>query len=136
MPAQSIGRSDFKRACLALLDEVAVEHPAGHQGVYAARYVLRTADGRPIALMFEKSERTPAHFWVAMRHLAFQLPEGVTVREYPAATLYRSADDGEKTYGRHAGLKAMRELANVDLVRVTVETVRQLQTVVQGLKAV
>lgn len=136
MATGSTSRSDFKRACLALLDAVAVEHPAGHQGVYAARYILQTADGQPIALMFEKGERTPAHIWVATRHLAFQLSEGVTVREYPADALYQPADDGEKTYGRHAGLKAMRELANVDLVRVTVETVGQLQTVVQGLKAV
>lgn len=136
MTSAPMDRAEFKRACLNLLDEVAIEHPAGHQGAYAARYILRSEAGLPIALMFEKGLRTPAHLWVATRHLPFQLPEGVKAREYPAAALYRPADDGEKAYGRHAGLKAMRELANIDLVRLTVETVGQLTALVQGLKAV
>ncbi len=71
MTAAPGSRTDLKRACLTLLDEVAVEPPAGHQGIYAARYILLTDLGQPIALMFEKGERTPAHLWVAKRHLSF-----------------------------------------------------------------
>jgi hypothetical protein len=53
-------RNTLKAACLSLLDTAAAEHPAGHQGKLAARYVLRSRSDERIGLMFEKSEKTKA----------------------------------------------------------------------------
>ncbi len=64
MTVKAFNRDDLKRACLAALDAVALEHPAGHQGKLAARYVLHTRRSEAIELMFEKGPKTPAHLWM------------------------------------------------------------------------
>jgi hypothetical protein len=47
-------RLKLKHDCLARLDEVCREHLLGHQGVYAARYMLSRPFGEEVELMFEK----------------------------------------------------------------------------------
>ena len=47
-------RDTLRQACLARLDERAMEHPSGHQGKLAARYVLHTQRADAVELMFEK----------------------------------------------------------------------------------
>src|SRR5690606_25005406 len=54
-------RKELKLACLALLDDAAVEHPSGHQGKSAARYILRSENDDRIELMFEKGENSRAN---------------------------------------------------------------------------
>lgn len=60
-----MNREEFKLACLAILDGVASEHPAGHQGKLAARYLLRTGGGAAIELLFEKGPNTPPNLWLS-----------------------------------------------------------------------
>lgn len=127
-------RAELKAVCLALLDEYAVEHPAGHQGKLAARYVLRSRAGERIGLMFEKHEATPANLWVDRRYASNLLDTGAEVRAYPASALYLPTEPGAKRqYGRHAALKAMRDLAHVDLVRFTIDRPDQLLKVLTHL---
>jgi len=47
-------RDELRQACLERLDERAMEHPSGHQGKLAARYVLHTQRADAVELMFEK----------------------------------------------------------------------------------
>jgi hypothetical protein len=129
-------RRALKGDCLALLDSVAVEHPTGHQSKLAARYVIVSQSGERIGVMFEKHESVPAQLWIAHRY-AKDLSDGATcVREYKAEELYRSSEaDAEPTYRRHAALKSMRDLANVDLLRFTVEYRAELERIVSHLVA-
>lgn len=129
-------RLELKAACLALLDEVAIEHPSGHQGKYAARYVLRNQNGDRIGLMFEKAEKTRPYLWVEHSRVRDLLDVGVEFRTYPATGLYQPVEEGQKaSYGRHAALKSMRELAHADLVRINIRSVEQLKGLVEKLLA-
>ena len=130
----TVTQSELKAACLALLDKAAVKHPAGHQGKLAARYVLRAGSDERIGLMFEKSEKTKAYLWIEKRFADGLVSRDIDHRCYPANELYKAAKDGEKpAYGRHAGLKAMRDLANADLVRFEIVRLEQLETILSSL---
>lgn len=120
--------------CLDLLDRRAIEHPAGHQGKLAARYVLQSHGGERVGLMFEKGERTKPYLWVERRFVRGLMDLDVEFRIYLASSLYQPAEDGGKpSYGRHAALKSMRDLANADLVRFTIATTRQMEVIVEHL---
>ncbi len=129
-------REVFKAECLAILEAQAMEHPAGHQGKLAARYVLlRSSDGERIGLMFEKGEKTQAHLWIETRFVTERMKAGVGYDSYPAAALYQSKGrDGKPVYGRHAALKAMRDLAHADLVRFTPKTPKELQLLLRNVQ--
>lgn len=128
-------REELKRSCLERLEQVAQEHPAGHQGKLATRYVLVTDGGSRIGLMFEKAPNTRAYLWVP-RRFGHVLEEGeIETRVYPAAALHQVVAEGDKRrYGRHSGLKPMRDLANVDLVRFDIVTVGQIENILYKLK--
>lgn len=129
-------RKALKNSCLELLDSVAVEHPAGHQFKLAARYVIISRAGERIGLMFEKHESVPAQIWLARHFGKGLLGCEIPVREYNAEQLYAISDaEIEPAYGRHAALKSMRDLANVDLLRFTVESRAQLERIVSHLAA-
>lgn len=129
-----MNRKDLKALCLVSLDAAAVEHPSGHQRKYAARYVPDAQSGERIGLMFQKDENSAPNLWVAQRFATELMEAGIDTRVYPASALYQAAGDGERrTYGRHAGLKAMRELANADLVRFTIERPGQMQFLLAAL---
>lgn len=128
-------RAALKRACLDRLETVAKEHPAGHQGKLAARYILQTTGGERISLMFEKHDTTPAYLWMEHSFAQPLLDQGIPWREYPATELYPAGDPGSKPrYGRHAALKAMRDLANAHLVRFEIATVGEMDQLLQGLR--
>lgn len=112
-----------------------IEHPAGLQSMLVARHVLFSRDGERIGLMFEKAPSVPANLWMRAEH-ALKLGDlGCVVRLYPAANLYAEKDrKGEPIYGRHAGLKSMRDLAHADLVRVSIEDTGQLHTILGELR--
>ena len=60
---------------------------------------------------------------------------GCEFRDYPATDLYVERDKkGEPIYGRHAGLKSMRDLAHADLVRLAIEDAAQLQDLLIALE--
>ena len=123
----------LKAACLALLDAAAVEHPSGHQGKLAARYLLRTGSGDRIALMFEKAPKTAANLWLPLTHARFLEGIDAPSRVYPASALYQEKEPGPRGYGRHSGLKSMRDLANIDLIRFTIERVTQMEAILERL---
>jgi len=115
-------REDLKRACLAALDAVCVEHPAGHQSKLAARYILHTSRGEAVALMFEKGPKAPAHLWMPLEAGQGLINEGVPYRLSPAAETYAAKDGSSRPlHGRHSALNPMRQLTNSNLIRFTVE---------------
>lgn len=131
-----LDRADMKAACLTMLETAAIEHPAGHQGKLAARYIIRTTSGERIGLMFEKGERTKPYVWIERRFARDLLDLDIEFRLSLASSLYQEAEPGGKrTYGRHAALKSMRDLANADLIRFTIERVSQMETILQKLAA-
>lgn len=138
MTEVSDDRAALKSAVLAQLDKAAMEHPVGHQGKLAARYVLRSQSGERIELMFEKGPKSKPHLWMTRAHATAIGDIGVPMREYPASDLNRVTDaaTGKATYGRHAALKPMRELAEADLVRITLDDGEQIAMVLERLLAV
>lgn len=127
-------REELKRDCLALLDRAAIEHPVGHQGKLAARYVLRTAQENRIELMFEKGPSSPANLWVAKEFAAGLMDLHIAYRMLPGSPIGASLDDGTKrAYERHAALKPMRQLATADLVCFRIETEDQLRQILACL---
>ncbi|MDZ7909061.1 MAG: hypothetical protein U5N10_13100 [Gemmobacter sp.] len=129
-----LGRDELKSRCLALLDAAAMEHPAGH-GKLFARYVLRTQDDDRIEMMFEKGEKSRANLWLTCDHAVPLVAMGVEFRDYPASALYQPTEPGGKpVYGRHSALKSMRDLANADLVRFTIDRVDQMEMILTRLK--
>ncbi|WP_211341135.1 hypothetical protein [Paracoccus methylarcula] len=131
-----MNREELKLACLALLDEAAVEHPSGHQGKSVARYILRSVNDDRIELMFEKGENSRANLWVAKSFARDLMNLGIECKEYPASDLNREVEPGKpRRYGRHAALKQMRDLAHADLVRFTVENVSQMKVLIAGMKS-
>lgn len=126
-------REELKGRCLAVLDSAAVEHPAGHSKL-AARYVFRNLDDDRIELMFEKAGNSRANLWLAFDRIGDLSTLDVEARVYRASELYQSSEPGGKVvYGRHAALKPMRDLANVDLVRFTIDRVEQLEMILSRL---
>ncbi|MFV0514258.1 MAG: hypothetical protein ACK5MY_11610 [Jhaorihella sp.] len=109
---------ELKRHCLSRLDECALEHPTGHQGQLAARYLLKRADGNVAEIMFEKGPKSPPNLWVAHRRVTGLITRpGLQFRLSPASALFATKGSNDKPiYGRHSALKPMRELGHTDLV--------------------
>lgn len=85
--------------------------------------------------MFEKASTAPANLWVRADHVRRLGNPGCEFRDYPAAELYVEKDKkGEPIYGRHTGLKTMRDLAHADLMRLTIEEPGQLHAILIGLR--
>lgn len=87
-------RQELKAACLAMLDQNTAEHPAGHQGKLAARYVLRSQSGERIGLMFEKSDKTKPLLWVEHRFLRDLVHDDIEFKVYLASSLYPAVEAG------------------------------------------
>ena len=128
-------RQELKRQCLLHLDACTSEHPAGHQGTLAARYLLRRPGGDVIELMFEKGAKTPANLWVAHRRAVRLLIEpGLHFQSSPASALYaKKGTNGKPIYGRHSALKPMRELVHADLICFSITAVDELERILGQL---
>jgi hypothetical protein len=135
MTIKKPARAELKAQCLALLDNTAIEHPAGHQGKLAARYILRSNNQERIGLMFEKGDNCPAYLWVNAGYAAAMLDTDIISLLYPASALYQTDEATKKTlYGRHAALKPMRDLANADLVRFNIDRIIQFEQIIDHLR--
>lgn len=135
MTLKAHDRDDLKRACLAALDAAAFEHPAGHQGKLAARYILHSPSGATIELMFEKGPKTPANLWMSRQAGAALIDDNVRYRLSPATDTYATSDaEGRPRYGRHSALKPMRQLAHADLICFTVEREGQIEQLLDRLQ--
>lgn len=128
----TLSRSELKTHCLEALDRVAVEHPAGHQDVYAARYLLRSHSGEKIELMFEKGPKSAANLWIDARFAAPLFESDILWRAYPAGAV-EVGTECKRRYGRHSALKAMRGLRTKDLVRFTIERATQVDQIIAAL---
>lgn len=129
-------REELRQACLERLDSCALEHPCGHQGKLAARYVLRTSgQGETIELMFEKGPKSPPNLWVAEQLVIGLLADPTfEFRHAPAAALFMvKGKDGQPQYGRHAGLKPMKQLSHIDLVCFRINTIGQLDRILNHI---
>lgn len=124
----TLDRMAFKSAALDLFDAVADPHPKGHQGAYAARYVVGAGGPRPLEVMVEKSVKTPLNVWclglVANRPEAAGVPK--TLRPY-------APRDGKP--GRHSALTPMTQLAEADLVTFKPATPGDVRAVLDALLA-
>ncbi len=129
-------REELKAHCLERLDTLAVEHPSGHQGILAARYLLRCREGDRAEVMFEKGPRTPANLWVAHKRVADLIAApGLHFRLSPASALFVSkGSNGKPIYGRHSALKTMRELSHADLICFTIHTIDDLDRILVHLQ--
>lgn len=105
-------REELKQACLERLEAVAIEHPSGHQGKLAARYLLRCRDGDRAEVMFEKGPKTPANLWMAHKRAVDLITDpGLHFQSSPASALFSNkGSNGKPTYGRHSALKCIRPL--------------------------
>lgn len=113
----SLTRYALKRVCSRALDGFAMEHPLGHQGSLAARYLLRTGDVGVVELMFEKGPRTPANLWICKRFVEDVLETDIPHRFSPAVGLFSTQGKaGKPQYGRHSALKPMPQMGHADLV--------------------
>lgn len=137
MTSGDVTRAALKHSCLRQLEARAIEHPAGHQGQFAARYLLRSASGEVIDLMFEKGPRTPANLWLLHAFAKNIWDAGIAARYSPGALLYQQKDaTGKLKYGRHSALKPMRQLANADLVCLTIRHEAEIEDLLARLAAI
>lgn len=122
-------RTDLKKEMLNRFDSFAVEHPEGHQNDKMNRYLV---SGSWLYFNFEKND-VPAHIWCPMKVAAYV--DGVEQKPYPSSDLWKKTNSlGEKLYGRHSGVKATKELCDIDLVRFTPSTLDEAKLVMEGLK--
>ena len=132
----TMSRYMLKAAVVQRLADVAVEHPAGHQGKLAARFIFRTPDGERVELMFEKGPATPANLWVCERFVQNLDSTMISQRRSTAGALYRSKKaDGKKIYDRHSGLRPMPQLSDADLVCFKLEGMEDLEKVLGALQS-
>jgi len=128
-------RDELKDAILERLGEVAVEHPAGHQGKLAARFILRSASGEGIELMFEKGPASAPNLWMHRKYAEPLMTSGIDHRVSPARALYAVPNNlGKKIYGRHTGLRPMHQLADSDLVCFKLKALAELEVMVEVLR--
>lgn len=128
-------REDLKLACLERLDAQAMEHPSGHQGKLAARYLLRCKNGDRAEVMFEKGPKTPANLWVAHKRAVGLIAEpGLHFQSSPASALFATrGSHGKPIYGRHSALRSMRELEHTDLICFRIASVAELDRILDHL---
>lgn len=131
----TMSRDMLKTTIVERLNEVALEHPAGHQGKLAARFLLRSQSGEGIELMFEKGPASPPNLWMHLKFAAALMTGAIAHKESPARTLYVVTNKkGKKIYGRHAALLAMHQLTDADLVCFNLKSLTDLEVIVQLLR--
>ena len=134
-----MNEEELKRRIVSRLDRKAKEHRMGHQARYANRYVLRSAGGAHIELMFQKDEKSPPNLWVKKDFVEGILqgrPGGYPLqyKESPKSGLYTEVGKtGIPKYGRHSGLKNMPQLGNADLVCFNLRDLVQLEFILEAL---
>ncbi|RBI68990.1 hypothetical protein DQW77_16060 [Roseovarius sp. TE539] len=128
-------RDELRQACLARLDERAEEHPCGHQGKLAARYVLHGRTAGAVELMFEKGPRSAPNLWVAEWFVDHLVAEGsLEFRHAPSSAVFATRGaNGKRQYGRHSALKVMNQLSDADLVCFRINTLGDLDRILDHL---
>ena len=131
----TIARDVLKAEMAQRLGEVAVEHPVGHQGKLAARFILRSHGGEGIEFMFEKGPSTSPNLWVQQRYAELLMDGRIEHRVSLAHALHALTNaKGKKIYGRHSALRAMPQLADADLVCFKLRSMSELEQVIKALQ--
>lgn len=127
-------REILKRGIIARLDAVARQHKLGNQSRYANRYMLTTADGTDLEVMFEKSEKTPPNIWCLRSAAGQALIADLKPKDSPAALLWQKRNKkGELLYGRHSALEKMPQLGRADLVCFAPKTMGEANQIIDRL---
>lgn len=128
-------RDELRSDCLARLEERTIEHPSGHQGKLAARYLMRRPNGDVAELMFEKGQKSATNLWVAEKYVTELLADGsFEFRHAPAKTLFTTkGSKGQLNYGRHSALKPMKQLGHADLICFRINTPGELDRILDHL---
>lgn len=130
-------REILRRGIIARLDAVARQHTLGDQPRYANRYVLTTADGTALEVMFEKSEKTPPNIWCLRSATGPALIADLKPKDSPAAFLWLKRNKkGELLYGRHSALEKMPQLGEADLVCFAPKTMGEANRIIDRLLSV
>lgn len=123
-------RAKRKKELLALFDTFAVEHSSGHQPVKLNRYAI---EGSGLCFAFEKNYSSPANIWCPIKVKDFA--SGVKNKESLSSELWKfNPVKGKIEYGRHWGLKKMKELRDADLIVFSPETSEEGKRVVEAIK--
>ncbi len=130
-------RDALKAQIVRRLDVVAMEHRQKHQGSKANRYKLLSLDGTTIEMMFEKNTGAPANLWVMEQHVGGLLDGSIKFERSPKDKLYTvPAKNGGIQYGRHSALEDMTLLGRADLIRFELESVEELNRILEVLSEV
>lgn len=115
---------------LNLFDTFAVEHPSRHQKKLLNRYVVK---GHELCFAFEKNLSTQVNIWCPIKVKDFV--SGIKNKESLSSELWKfNPVKGKIEYGRHSGLKAMKELRDADLIVFSPETSEEGERVVEAIK--
>ena len=130
-----MNRDELRSASLARLEERTIEHPSGHQGKLAARYLMRRLNGDVAELMFEKGPKSATNLWVAEKYVTELLADGAfEFRHAPAKALFTTTGaNGQLNYGRHSALRPMKQLGHADLIFFRINTVDELDRILEHL---
>lgn len=132
----STPRAQLKSAIIERLNAVCQDHPMGHQGSKAARYIFKGENGTTVEIMFEKNEGTLANLWVKEAFVSTILDGDIDYTRKPASELYqKTGKNGEKLYGRHYSMEKMPQIGQADLVRFNLTSIHQLDRILDALDA-
>lgn len=87
--------------------------------------------------MFEKGPATPANLWMHRRFGEMFATAILGRKESPAAAHFAVKNMAAKLiYGRHAGLRPMRQLADADLSCFKLKSMVDLETILEALRRI
>jgi hypothetical protein len=128
-------RTKLRAACTERLDSLATPHRIGHATNLANRYVLRSAKGTSVEIMFEKGGTGNANLWVRSDFAPGISTDRIEQRVYPGRAVNSLTNaKGKTVYGRHSGLRPMEQLATADLTRFTLSSVADLDQIIAVLR--
>ena len=129
----TVSREQLKTVAAAMLGELGVGHPLGHQASKARRYVISAPDGTELQIMFQQDEDSPPNVWV-LEQAAGAL--AARAKPYPRSALWtKTGKDGNPVYGRHSALESMLQLGDADLACFAPTTLEELGAIFDQLLA-
>lgn len=122
-------RTELKSAIIDRLDAVCQEHPEKHQKSKARRYVFKGEAGKVTELMFQQDPKSPPNLWVLEDRVKSLLSSDFT---YKLSAANRAVNGN---FGRHSAMKPMPQLAPGDLVCFNIQSLAQLDRILDALDA-
>lgn len=115
---------------LKFFDTFAVKHATGHQDDKMNGYSITCSS---LSFALEKDHKTRVNIWCPVEVQNYV--NGVTNTISPHNKLWTKLNKKrEKPYGRHTGLRCVKELCEADLVKYEILTLEEAKKVINGLK--